>query len=170
MPILENSRHEIFAQELAKGATQTEAYLTAGYKGDRTAASRLSTNINIQERVAELKSAIAERVEVDEAYVLGTIKETVERCKQSAPVRDRKGEIVLTETPDGSLTPAYEFNAGAVLKGAELLGKYLGMFVEKHEHTGKDGGPIETADLSDMETIKRMRFLMSRAKAQPSIN
>lgn len=26
------------------------------------------------------------------------------------------------------------------------LGKHLGMFVERHEHTGKNGGPIETVD------------------------
>jgi len=30
------------------------------------------------------------------------------------------------------------------------LGKHLGMFVERHEHTGKDGGPIRTiAELTD---------------------
>ncbi len=28
------------------------------------------------------------------------------------------------------------------------LGKHLGLFVERHEHTGKDGGPIETRDAS----------------------
>ena len=47
MPVLKNARHERFAQALARGMTATEAYTTAGYKCDRTAASRLSTNVNI---------------------------------------------------------------------------------------------------------------------------
>ncbi|MEY9531168.1 phage terminase small subunit [Sinorhizobium fredii] len=47
MPILKNARHERFAQALAEGMTATDAYTEAGYKGGGTAASRLSTNVNI---------------------------------------------------------------------------------------------------------------------------
>ena len=61
MAPLQNHRHEVFAQELAQGASQSEAYLAAGYKGDRTAASRLSTNVNIQDRVARLQQEAADR-------------------------------------------------------------------------------------------------------------
>ena len=31
MPLLDNPKHEIFAQELAKGTTADEAYARAGY-------------------------------------------------------------------------------------------------------------------------------------------
>ncbi len=145
MPILENSRHEIFAQELAKGATQTEAYLTAGYKGDKTAASRLSTNVNVQRRVAELKA--------------------------DAAVRARKSMDDILEQLDDDRQFAREMEApSAAIQATMGQAKILGYDKQLIEHTGKDGGPIETADLSDMETIKRMRFLMSRAKVQPSIN
>ena len=51
----------MFARELTKGAAQSEAYRAAGYKGDRTAASRLSTNVNIQDRVARLQQEAADR-------------------------------------------------------------------------------------------------------------
>jgi hypothetical protein len=61
MPILKNTRHEKFAQELAKGKSATKAYRAAGFKGDRTAASRMSTNVNISKRVAELQGKAAER-------------------------------------------------------------------------------------------------------------
>ena len=64
MPALDNPRHERFAQQLAKGKSATEAYTDAGYKGDRTAASRLSTNANVQARLAELLSKAAERAVV----------------------------------------------------------------------------------------------------------
>lgn len=163
MPVLDNARYERFAQELAKGTSQTDAYLAAGYKGDRTAASRLSTNVNIQARVAELKTAIAERVEIDEAYVLGTIKTTVERCTQARPVLDRKGDPVLVETPTGEIAPAYLFDAKSVLRGAELLGKHIGMFKEKIEHSGPDGGPIE---LADNDLARLIVFQLTKAARQ----
>lgn len=64
MPVLPNPRHEAFAQALAKGKSATEAYAQAGYKGDRTAASRLSTNVNVRARVDELQGKVAKKAEV----------------------------------------------------------------------------------------------------------
>ena len=54
MPVLRNPRHEKFAQALAKGKTATEAYVEAGYKGDRKAASNLWTKMDIRERVSAI--------------------------------------------------------------------------------------------------------------------
>ena len=45
------------------------------------------------------------------------------------------------------------------------LGKHLGMFVERHEHTGRDGGPIETKDVSDAETADRLLAFAMSAEA-----
>lgn len=64
MPALENPKHERFAQALAKGQSATEAYVTAGYQESRSAASRLSTNVNVIARVAELQDRGAQRAEV----------------------------------------------------------------------------------------------------------
>lgn len=64
MPVLSNPRHERFAQALAKGKTATEAYTEAGYRGDRTAASRLSTNVNVVARVTELQAKTVKKVEI----------------------------------------------------------------------------------------------------------
>ncbi|UXS24203.1 hypothetical protein [Agrobacterium tumefaciens] len=74
MPALKNTRHEMFAQALARGATATDAYSQAGYKGDRTAASRLSTNVNIARRVGEIKSRVAEKAEWSAADRLLSLK------------------------------------------------------------------------------------------------
>ncbi len=57
MAALENSRHELFAQNLFKGLSQEQAYIEAGYsaEGARQSASRLMlTNADIEARVAEL--------------------------------------------------------------------------------------------------------------------
>lgn len=41
----------------------------------------------------------------------------------------------------------------------EKLGKHLGMFKDKVEHTGADGGPIVTANLTPDQVIERMKEL-----------
>jgi phage terminase small subunit len=67
--------------------------------------------------------------------------------------------MFLSRRP-GDIAPAYSFDAKSVLRGAELLGKHLGMFTEKHEHTGKDGAPIE---VSMDEAARRIAFMLSAA-------
>jgi len=67
--VLENTRHEAFAQNLAKGMSQTQAYIEAGYTkaGADRSASRLLGNAEVAARVNELKerSAVAVKVTLD---------------------------------------------------------------------------------------------------------
>lgn len=70
MPALQNPKHERFAQDLAKGMSASEAYVSAGYKESRSAASRLSTNVNILARVAEIKDRGAIRTEITLASLM----------------------------------------------------------------------------------------------------
>lgn len=183
---LENARHERFAQELAKGGSQTDAYIAAGYKGDRTAASRLSTNVNIQNRVAEILAAAGERVEITKARVLEELGKIgfsdIRRLFSSGgsliPMHELDDEAaaclsaieVVTKKAPGGEEAEVEHVSKIRLwdKRAALvdIGKHLGMFTEKHEHTGKDGGPIEVADMSDAEATRRMLFLIARARQQ----
>lgn len=67
MGVLANQRHERFAQELAKGKSQSEAYTDAGYRESRPGASRLATNVNIKDRVTELQERAAFRTEISVA-------------------------------------------------------------------------------------------------------
>lgn len=69
MPVLPNSRHERFAQELAKGENQTDAYVNAGYKESRSAAARLAADVNICARVAEIQERAAVRTEITVAGI-----------------------------------------------------------------------------------------------------
>jgi phage terminase small subunit len=70
MPALENPKHERFAQELAKGKSASEAYVNAGYQESRSAASRLSTNVNVGARVAEIQDRGAIRTEITLASLM----------------------------------------------------------------------------------------------------
>lgn len=72
MSALTNAKHERFAQEIAKGASQKDAYITAGYKAGNDAAayasaSRLLSDARISARVAEIMERAATRVEISVA-------------------------------------------------------------------------------------------------------
>jgi phage terminase small subunit len=79
---LKNARHEKFAQELAKGKSKAGAYKLAGFDGDRTAASRLSTNVNVTRRIAELKAKAAERTVVTVADLAQQLDEDREFARE----------------------------------------------------------------------------------------
>lgn len=81
--MLKNAKHEAFAQALAKGQSASDAYVTAGYNESRSAASRLSTNVNIANRIKELQSKAAERAIVtieDIARQLDEDREFARQC------------------------------------------------------------------------------------------
>jgi phage terminase small subunit len=75
MPILQNPRHETFAQELAMRKTADEAYETAGYKPSRPHACRLATKGNVRARIAELQAAGAEKAALTVESLIGEAEE-----------------------------------------------------------------------------------------------
>lgn len=75
MPPLSNARHERFAQELAKGKSQAEAYQSAGYEPSEPNASRLTRNDKVQARVAELQERAAIKTEVTAASLIEEAEE-----------------------------------------------------------------------------------------------
>lgn len=121
MPPLSNARHERFAQELAKGKTQEQAYVAAGYNPNKSAASRLAENVNLCERLAELKERAAIRVEL----TLADIIQEIEEARMAA---------LCAETVQASAA------VSASKAKAELLG--LGA-AKKIELGGADGGPLQ---------------------------
>lgn len=128
-------QQQLFVREYIKDLHQTNAAIRANYS-EKTAAqqaSRLLSNVKIQNAIAELKTERNERLNIDADYVIKTIVDTIERCSQARPVYDKSGELVMVETPDGELAPVYKYDATNVLKGAELLGRHLVMFTDKSE-------------------------------------
>ena len=103
MPPLENARHERFAQGLAKGKTQEQAYIDAGYSenGARVSASQLLTNPNVAARVAELQERAAIRVEWDIADAIRELEEarvaagSAETVQASAMISATMGKAKL---------------------------------------------------------------------------
>lgn len=75
MPVLNNPKHELFAQELAKGKTQAEAYERAGYTPSEPNASRLTSNDKIQSRIKELQSRVAAKTETTTESLVKELEE-----------------------------------------------------------------------------------------------
>lgn len=157
-------KQERFVQEYLIDLNATQAAIRAGYseKTAQVQGSRLLTNAMVSDEIAKRQTKVAGKLEITQEYVIKTIHDAVERCKQAQPVLDRKGNPVLVETPDGQMVPAYVFDPKNVISGAQLLGKHIGMFKERVEHTGKDGAPIEVADVSERDMAQRAAYLLNR--------
>ena len=112
-----------FVKEYIVDYNGTKAAERAGYspKTANEQASRLLANVNIQAALNNVKKKQDERLEISQDYVLRVIKDTIERCAQAEAVIDKEGN------PTGE----YRFDAQAVLKGAELLGKHFVMWTDK---------------------------------------
>jgi phage terminase small subunit len=123
-------KQESFVEEYLIDLNATQAAIRSGYS-EKTAneqSSRLLANVKVAAEVAKAQAERAARTKVTQDYVLESIVSAMERCKQAEAVTDRHGTPVMVETPTGDLAPAYTFNAAGVFKGAELLGKHLGLF------------------------------------------
>lgn len=53
-------------------------------------------------------------------------------------------------------------------KALDQVARHLGMFKDRVEHTGKDGGPIETVDRTPTESARRIAFLLAQAAKRPA--
>lgn len=137
MPVLPSPRQERFAQELAKGKTQIEAYSIAGYRGDETAACRLSKNVKVSARVAELLNRGAERAECTIASILTELEEA-------------RALALKLDQP----APAVSASMGKA--------KVSGILVERNEHSGPNGGPIEVSEITDEQRIKALAVFWAK--------
>ena len=120
MPALSNPRHERFCQELAKGKSATEAYGLAGYKPNSGNAATLKAEQSILDRVADL---IAEHAEAHrQATQMATERLSIDR------------EWVLAQLVENAGLAKQQGDIGPSNQALNLIGKELGMFVERTEN------------------------------------
>jgi len=124
-------KQALFVKEYLVDLNATQAAIRAGYS-EKTAGVIGPENLAkpcIKDAIKEQLDKRMNKVEITAEYVLSTIKNTIERCAQAEQVIDK----------DGSPTGEYRFDSAAVLKGSELLGKYLKLFTDKTEVSNPDG-------------------------------
>lgn len=155
MPALSNIKWEKFAQGLAKGMTADAAYIAAGYKESRAAASRLSANVSIQARVSELVEIGAGRAEVSVERVLkemarigfsdvrkifdenGNLKQIHDLDDDTASAVSAV-KVVVKSLGEGEVEYVKEIKFWDKNSGLEKLAKHLNMFIDRVEHTVSD--------------------------------
>lgn len=163
MPVLANAKHERFAQALAKGKTADDAYELAGYSANRGNAIRLKANERVAARIDEILNNVSEKAAVSKAKVIEELSkigfsnmldyiridpEGQPYTDFSALTREQAAAIqeVFVETrteiqiQDGEKVsvPVRKVKFKLSDKRAALvdIGKELGMFKEKIEHSG----------------------------------
>lgn len=140
-----SKQHKEFALQYVKEGRVYESAIAAGYSEGyaKTGAYKLLEKVSIRKYIDELmatmqKPTIAKAEEVLEYFTKVMRGEEKDAFGLDASLADRN-------------------------KAAENLGKRYGLFVERREHTGKNGGPIEIAEdvsnLSDDELEKELAQL-----------
>lgn len=129
-------KQQRFVSEYLIDLNATQAAIRAGYS-ERTAkqqGSRLLTNADVQAAVAASQTKRENRTEITQDYVLTRLRENVERAMQAVPMTD----------DDGGSLGIYRYEGSVANRALELLGKHLGLFSEKVEHSGEVGlsGPV----------------------------
>jgi len=196
MPILRNNRHEAFARAIVEGSSGRAAYGAAGYRAKGVVAdanaSRLLTNAKVSARIAELKGLAAQASTVEATRVLtelaklafANMADYMRVGPGGDPVldfskltRDQAAalvEVTVEDYLDGRGEDARQvrrvkFKLASKLVALELLGKHLGLFKDRVEHTGKDGGPVEVKHYTDIEAARWIGRLLSKvANASPA--
>lgn len=181
MPVLKNTKHELFAQGLAKGMSADAAYEAAGYKPNRQAASRLLlTNVDVKARVDELVGKAAEKTSITIERVLvelgrlgfSDIRNALDQNGNLYPPSEWSDdfaaavsslEVVAKPTvgDNGEKTVEHIHKIKVWDKNSALekLCKHLGMFApEKHEVTGKDGEPLNP---DSIEFARQVAFVLA---------
>jgi len=107
------NKQQMFCKEYLIDLNATQAAIRAGYS-EKTASETGSENLRkprIVEKIQELMSKRAQKVEISSETVLNGILDVIDRNK--------------------------EIDDKTVLKGYELLGKHLKLFTDKVEHSGE---------------------------------
>ena len=138
-------KQQRFVEEYLIDLNATQAAIRAGYskKTAQQIGAQNLLKLVIQEAIQEAQSKLSKRTGITQDYVLSNIQKVIERCMQQEAVQARDGSPLLVEGPEGDLACLFEFKETGALKGLELLGKHLGLFVDKVQHSGPNGGPID---------------------------
>ncbi len=163
-----NAKQARFVEEYLIDLNATQAAIRAGYseKGAEVQGHRMLSNVKIAAAVAEAQACRADRTEITVDRVLRELSRvgmsdvrklfTADGALRSIQDLDddtaaalASVEVVTKRLPgNGDDPPEVEYVHKMKFwdknSALEKIGKHLGMFIERHEHTGAGGGPIHS--------------------------
>ena len=159
------ARQARFVQEYLLDLNATQAAVRAGY-APRTAnreGTRLLSNAVVAAAVAAAQAKRADRVQLSQDEVLAELRDVLRSDVRDFEVADSGMLTLRPQAPDrawravqsvkhkittrtlGHATETdrdIEIRLWSKTDAIRLAMQHLGMLVEKHEHTGKDGAPL----------------------------
>jgi hypothetical protein len=134
MPVLSNSKHEIFAQDLAAGVDIQKAYVSAGYKPNKTDPYTIKKKREVQERINEL---LQERAN-------GQLQKTISEAHYTR-------DTLLGYLEEARQLAMEKGNPTAVVSATIGMSRVLGLIIDRRE-VG-DAGAFD--HLTDEELVAR---------------
>ncbi|MDP2618611.1 MAG: terminase small subunit [Hyphomicrobiales bacterium] len=174
-----NAKQRRFVDEYLVDLNATQAAIRSGYS-KRTAeqqACRLLKNVKIAAEVGRLRADLATKAELQRSDLLAEYRKIAFQDIRRAfnengslkPIHEldddtvaalagiEVSEITVGETVVGHLKKIKLSDKRSAL---DSLAKFQGWNApDKHELTGKDGGPIETSDVSGLTPVERAQRL-----------
>lgn len=166
-------QRQLFVDAYVRLGSGKEAALAAGFskKAPAVAASKLMANPEVKAAVFEREQEAIERAGVRKVRVLEEMASLALASLET--LRDADGKVRnLKDIPAELLrgAEAISFNEDGSIKsvklaktaGLNMLGKYLKILMDVVEHQGKDGGPIQTHEVSNLEKARRIAHLLDQ--------
>lgn len=110
----------------------------------RVKACEVLAHEGVEARIAELRKGAMQRHEV-------TVDRVVQELAKIAFLDAEKDENALIQNK---------------LSALDKLGKHLGMFPNKHEHTGKDGAPLSAEEPSNRDLARAIFAILREARIE----
>lgn len=159
------AKQQRFVEEYICDLNATQAAIRAGYsaKNADKIGSELLGKTRVREALQAVQAARSKRTEITADRVLeqlakiafADIKDVVKFGPHGVTIVDCEqvdgtilAEISETRTEAGG---SQKVKLNDRMKALELIGRHLGMYTDKLEHTGKNGGPLQYEVLSDEE-------------------
>ncbi len=178
-------KQQRFVDEYLIDLNARQAAIRAGYSENAAKEQGYEnlTKPHIAEAIAEAMAVRSERTKIDADWVLARL--AGEATADLADLYDKNGGLKpITEWPlvwrqglVAGLDVDEEFKDGEKLgqvtkvklsdrlKRVELIGKHVDVqaFAERHEHTGKGGGPVEISAMSTLEQAMLIGLALRKA-------
>lgn len=135
-------KHRSVCLNILDGMIQADAWMAvyprATKKSANAACPRMLADVSsgaseyLELKRWQITADAAQKLGIDKQSILRRLDQVVERCMEAEPVLDS----------EGNETGEYRFNATGANRALELLGKELGMFVERKEVSTRKIGKI----------------------------
>lgn len=166
-----------FCREYLVDLNATQAAARAGYSAATAneQGARLLANVSVSEEIARLMAAREERTDITGDRVIEELATMAFYDPAEIGGADIRGPADIAKLPEKvrrcivgwgwDKAGNFTLKLAAKTPQLELIGRHLGLFRDKIEHSGPGGGPIETSPTLSPEQIAQIERIRGRREA-----